>query len=60
MTNRQTIEIKKNLLEFLLLTCKEHPEEMYTYSLKLLEDLRLESIKKEKYLEWDCQLTIQS
>lgn len=59
MTNRQVLEVKKNLVEFLVLTCREHPEELYEYSLRLLEDLRMESMKKEKCLEYDYQLTIE-
>lgn len=59
LTNKQVLEVKKNLLEFLVLNCKEHPERLYDYSLKLLEELRMQAIKKEEFLNYECQLSIE-
>lgn len=57
MTNRQVLEIRMNQLEFLLIACKERPEEMYTYISNALEDMKEHAKKNEIFSRQECHLT---
>lgn len=57
MTYRQAQEVKMNLLEFLLISYKDTPEDLYDHVTGLLERMREEAARKELFREHEYQLT---
>lgn len=49
MTNKQALKVRMNLLEVLLLACREQPEELYNYASRTFEHMKEEANRDEGY-----------
>ncbi|MGL4343771.1 MAG: hypothetical protein ACRCTE_01100 [Cellulosilyticaceae bacterium] len=56
MTNREVIQVRKNLIEELLLGCQGDQAKLYGMMDDMLEKLRQECSNQGQYLDYLCQV----